>query len=75
MISSNYYGNSDQMRFAVQAYAGYVLAQQQKAPLGALRQVYQRRDDAASGLALVQLGIALKKMGMRIAVMKPSVWV
>ncbi len=78
VISSNYYGNSDQMRFAVQAYAGYVLAQQQKAPLGALRQVYQRRDDAASGLALVQLGIALKKMGdadrgneaIRLGVMK-----
>ncbi|WP_413482779.1 MG2 domain-containing protein [Morganella psychrotolerans] len=78
VISSNYYGSSDQMRFAVQAYAGYVLAQQQKAPLGALRQVYQRRDDANSGLALVQLGIALKKMGdadrgneaIRLGVMK-----
>lgn len=53
----------DHTRLAVQAYAGLVLARQQKAPLGALRQLYERRTDARSGLPLVQLGIALKLMG------------
>lgn len=50
-------------RFSVQAYAGLVLAQQKQAPLGALRQLYQRRADANTGLPLVQLAIALQKMG------------
>lgn len=58
-----YYGNSDATRFAVQAYAGLVLAQQQKASLGDLRQLYERRSEAASGLPLIQLGVALKLMG------------
>ena len=52
-------------RFAVQAYAGLVLASQNQAPLGGLRQIYQRKGDAESGLPLVQLGIALQKMGDR----------
>lgn len=55
--------NANHTRFAVQAYAGLVLARQQKAPLGALRQVFERRGDARSGLPLVQLAIALKTMG------------
>ncbi|MFF7707733.1 MG2 domain-containing protein [Pseudomonas sp. NPDC007930] len=50
-------------RFAVQAYAGFVLARSQQAPLGALRAVFERRSEARSGLALVQLAIALGKMG------------
>ena len=50
-------------RFAIQSYAGLVLAGQKQAPLGALRQLYQRRDDAVSGLPLIQLAIALQKMG------------
>ncbi|WP_145484302.1 alpha-2-macroglobulin family protein [Yersinia aldovae] len=50
-------------RFAVQAYAGLVLAQQQQASLGALRQLYTRSNEARSGLPLVQLGVALKLMG------------
>lgn len=50
-------------KFAVQAYAGLVLARQQQAPLGALRQLFDRRGEAMSGLPLVQLGIALQLMG------------
>ncbi len=50
-------------RFSIQSYAGLVLAGQKQAPLGALRQLYQRRQDAGSGLPLIQLAIALEKMG------------
>jgi uncharacterized protein YfaS (alpha-2-macroglobulin family) len=50
-------------RFSIQSYAGLVLAGQKQAPLGALRQLYQRREDAISGLPLIQLAIALQKMG------------
>ena len=52
-----------QSRFAVQAYAAYVLARGAQAPLGALRQLHRRADDAPSGLALAQLGFALQRMG------------
>lgn len=62
-ISTPYADNPEAMRFAAQSYAGLVLASQQKAPLGALRQIYERKDNAQSGLALVQLGIALDLMG------------
>jgi alpha-2-macroglobulin len=59
------HGSSDEeaLRFSVQAYAGMVLARQQQAPLGALRALYEKRDKAKSGLALAQLGVALKLMG------------
>lgn len=50
-------------RFAVQAYAGYVLARSKQAPLGSLRALYDRRSQAPSGLSLVQLSVALKLMG------------
>lgn len=50
-------------RFAVQAYAGLVLARSQQVPLGALRSLFERRADARSGLPLVQLAIALDQMG------------
>ncbi|MFV0548740.1 MAG: alpha-2-macroglobulin family protein [Limnobaculum xujianqingii] len=50
-------------KFSVQAYAGLVLARQQQAPLGALRQLYERRGEAMSGLPQVQLGVALQLMG------------
>ncbi|MDU4126356.1 alpha-2-macroglobulin [Pantoea sp.] len=53
----------DALRFSVQAYAGLVLARQQRAPLGALRALYEKRDQSRSGLALMQLGVALKLMG------------
>ena len=63
MMSIRYTDDSSASRFAVQAYAALVLAHQQKAPLGALREIWERRAQAASGLPLLQLGIALKNMG------------
>jgi uncharacterized protein YfaS (alpha-2-macroglobulin family) len=50
-------------RFGVLAYGGYVLARESKAPLSTLRQMYELRAQAHSGLALVHLGLALKLMG------------
>ncbi len=63
LIEADYSDNLDHTRFAVQAYAALVLARSQQAPLGALRNLFERRSDAASGLPLVQLSIALQKMG------------
>lgn len=57
------YGDNNGFRFSVQAYAGLVLARQQQVSLSDLRQLYERRDAAISGLPLVQLGVALKLMG------------
>ena len=62
-IEVSYSENAEHTRFAVQAYAGLVLSRSQQAPLGALRSLFDRRDDARSGLPLVQLSIALEKMG------------
>jgi uncharacterized protein YfaS (alpha-2-macroglobulin family) len=50
-------------RFTVLAYGGYVLAREAKAPLATLRQLYESRGLAHSGLPLVHLGIALRLMG------------
>ena len=63
LIEADYSDNLDHTRFAVQAYAASVLARSQQAPLGALRSIFERRSDAVSGLPLVQLSIALQKMG------------
>lgn len=63
LIEVNYSQNAEHSRFAVQAYAALVLARSQQAPLGALRSLFERRADARSGLPLVQLAIALDKMG------------
>ncbi|WQG59056.1 alpha-2-macroglobulin [Pseudomonas sp. RTB3] len=63
LVDVNYSENAEHTRFAVQAYAGLVLARSQQAPLGALRSLFDRRTDARSGLPLVQLSIALEKMG------------
>ncbi|RSC56411.1 alpha-2-macroglobulin family protein [Citrobacter amalonaticus] len=63
MMSIRYSSDTQASKFAVQAYAALVLARQQKAPLGALREIWERRSQAASGLPLLQLGIALKTMG------------
>lgn len=57
----HYYGGSG--RFGVLAYGGYVLARESKAPLSTLRQLFELRSQAHSGLALVHLGLALKLMG------------
>ena len=62
-INYPYTDNQAGARFATQAYAGLVLATQQKAPLGALRQIYGQDSNAVSGLSLVQLGVALNLMG------------
>ncbi|WP_268798139.1 alpha-2-macroglobulin family protein [Pseudomonas huanghezhanensis] len=62
-IEVNYSENAEHTRFAVQAYAGLVLSRSQQAPLGALRSLFDRRTDARSGLPLIQLSIALEKMG------------
>lgn len=55
------YGGSG--RFGVLAYGAYVLARESKAPLSTLRQMFEQRAQAHSGLALVHLGLALKLMG------------
>ncbi|MDL2286694.1 alpha-2-macroglobulin family protein, partial [Desulfococcaceae bacterium OttesenSCG-928-F15] len=62
-INPDYSTNTNHLRFAVQAYAAYVLARSNQAPLGALRTIYERKGDARSGLSLVQLGIAMSRMG------------
>jgi uncharacterized protein YfaS (alpha-2-macroglobulin family) len=62
-IEVSYSQNAEHTRFAVQAYAGLVLSRSQQAPLGALRSLFDRRTDARSGLPLVQLSVALEKMG------------
>lgn len=51
-------------RFAFSAYAGYVLARVNQAPLGALRNLHDsERSKALSGLPLMQLAAALKSAG------------
>lgn len=61
-----YYGyeHSDHMRFADEAYSGYMLARVNRAPLGTLRALYDNdRGKSLTALPLVQLGVALKLMG------------
>lgn len=63
LITIRYSDDAQASRFAVQSYAALVLARQQKAPLGALREIWDRHAQAKSGLPLLQLGLALKAMG------------
>ena len=63
LIDSDYSQAPDATRFAVQAYAGFVLARDKRAPLGALRSLFERRQHARSGLPLVHLALALQWMG------------
>ncbi len=61
-----YYGyeHSDHLRFADQAYSGYVLARVNRAPLGTLRALFDNdRGKSITALPLVHLGVALKLMG------------
>jgi uncharacterized protein YfaS (alpha-2-macroglobulin family) len=52
--------------FASKAYAAYVLARVQRAPLGTLRTLYENhRKSGEGGLGLVQLGIAMALQGDR----------
>jgi uncharacterized protein YfaS (alpha-2-macroglobulin family) len=54
----------DHLRFANQAYEGYVLARVGRAPLGTLRALYDNdRGKSMTGLPLVHLGIALSLQG------------
>jgi len=62
-LSIRYTDDAPATKFAVQSYAALVLARQQKAPLGALREVWNRHAQAKAGLPLMQLGVALKLMG------------
>ena len=64
-LGTRYYTQSPgHFRFAAQAYAAYVLARVQRAPLGTLRTLFDHhRKDAESGLPLVHLGIALRLAG------------
>ncbi|MEW5755343.1 MAG: alpha-2-macroglobulin [Pseudomonadota bacterium] len=66
MFAERWSQDSAHYRFSYRAYAAYVLSKINRAPLGALRNMYdQNRADAKSGLALVQLGVALIKQGDR----------
>lgn len=65
---SQFYGrdNREYLKFAYKAYAGYVLARVNRAPLGTLRALYDNdRGKALKGLPLVHLGLALSLQGDR----------
>lgn len=58
------YQNGQALRFAVRAHAGYVLARLGRAPLGTLRAMLDHeREQAASLMSLVHLGLALHLQG------------
>ncbi|MBS0194810.1 MAG: alpha-2-macroglobulin family protein [Proteobacteria bacterium] len=58
------YEQADGLRFGNNAYAGYVLARVNRAPLGTLRAMYDNdRSKAVTPLSLVRLGVALDLMG------------
>jgi uncharacterized protein YfaS (alpha-2-macroglobulin family) len=58
------YEHPDHLRFAGQAYAGYVLARANKAPLGTLRSLWQNeRGKSLTALPLIHLGLALQLQG------------
>ena len=63
---SFYGGNKEREHsdFAIRAYAAYVLAKVNRAPLGTLRPLYDNHHKkAGSSLPLAHIAIALKKMG------------
>lgn len=63
---NEFYGQDrrDNLKFANQAWSGYVLARVNRAPLGTLRALYDnQRDKALTGLPLVHLGVALSLQG------------
>jgi len=58
------YEHANHLRFAARAYAGYVLARVNRAPLGTLRTLFDNEQgQSLTALPLVQLGIALKLQG------------
>lgn len=60
-LIDNYASNN--RNFEALVLASYVLARERKAPVGTLRQLFEQRAYANSGLSLVELGIALNLMG------------
>ncbi len=63
---NQFYGQDrrDALKFANQAYSGYVLARVNRAPLGTLRTLWDNeRGKAVTGLSLVHLGLALSLQG------------
>jgi len=63
---NQFYGQDrrEALKFANQAYSGYVLARVNRAPLGTLRALYDNeRGKAVTGLSLVHLGVALSLQG------------
>jgi uncharacterized protein YfaS (alpha-2-macroglobulin family) len=60
----SYYDNIDsQTKFSIRSYAAQVLASINQAPLSILRRMYDHQRDAATPMALLQLGLALQKAG------------
>jgi uncharacterized protein YfaS (alpha-2-macroglobulin family) len=58
------YEHANHLRFAARAYAGYVLARVNRAPLGTLRTLFDnQREHSLTALPLVHLAIALKLQG------------
>ena len=63
-VSEFYSDAPEHLQFAAQTYAAYVLARVQRAPLSALRNLWDhQRDNARSGLPLLHLGLALQLQG------------
>lgn len=63
---AQFYGSDkrEHLKFAHQAYSGYVLARVNRAPLGTLRALYDNERDASlTSLPLVHLGLALSLQG------------
>lgn len=63
---NQFYGSDrrEALKFANQAYSGYVLARVNRAPLGTLRTLWDNeRSKAVTGLSLVHLGAALTIQG------------
>jgi hypothetical protein len=63
---AQFYGQDrrEHLKFANQAYSGYVLARVNRAPLGTLRALYDNeRGKSLTGLPLVHLGLALSLQG------------
>lgn len=63
-MKNDYYGDIEHYRFAYRSYAAFVLATQAKAPLGTLRQWFDKYgNESKSPLPLAHLAVALKLQG------------
>jgi uncharacterized protein YfaS (alpha-2-macroglobulin family) len=61
----NDYWNQRNRNFEALAFGAMVLADDRKVQLASLRQLFDLRANAVSGLSLIELGVALDKMGDR----------